>query len=138
MDAVESLGPFVPGGELVVAEGPGGGHPLLQGQAFELARPHALEHPAPDLGIPAQGVDGLGGEGIAVGAEPVVAGVIAVFSEQIDAGHVLIGQVHGPAALQQQHRAALGREGSGQGASGGAGADHDHIVVLVVEDHDQA
>lgn len=64
--------------------------------------------------------------------------MVTVLAEQIHAGHILIGQGHGPSSLQQQHRAALGREGTGQAAAAGAGTDHDHIVVLVVKDHDQA
>ena len=101
----------------------------------KLTLAHALEHTAPDLGVAPQGIDRLGREGVAVGAEPLLTGVVAVLAEQINIGHVLIRQGHGPAALQHQHPLAGSGQLTGQGATGGTAANHDHVVVEVVDDH---
>ena len=137
MHPIESLSLVVVGGEIGVADLPVGCGPLLQGQAAELALTHALQHAAPDLGVAAEGVDRLRGEGITVGAEPLLTGVVAILAEQVDVGDVLIRQRHRTAALQQQHRLAGGGQLPRQGAATGTAADHDHVVVLVVDDHRQ-
>ena len=135
MHPVQLLGPLVVGRQLVVAHFPGGHRTLLQGLPRKLPLAHPLQHRPPDLAVAAEGVDGLGVEGIAIGAEPHLAGVVAVLAEQIHIGHILIGQGHGTAALEQQHPPPRGRQLAHQRAAAGATADHDHVVVLVVDNH---
>ena len=137
MHPVEGLGTLVVGGKVGIAELPARHRSLLQGHGRELALAHAFQHATPDLGVAAQGVDGLRREGIAIGAEPLLTGVVAILAEQVDIGDVLIRQRHRSTALQQQHRLAGCRQLAHQGAATGTAADHDHVVMLVVDDHRQ-
>ena len=135
MNAVELFSPFVIGRQVGVADLPAGGGAVLQLHTGELLFTHALQHAPPDLGVATEGIDRLRREGIAIRAKPLLTGVITVFAEQIHIGHVLIGQGHGTATLQQQHGLAGGRQLPGKSATGSTAADHNHVVMVVVDDH---
>ena len=72
-------------------------------KASKLLLPQPLEHPTPDLGVAAEGVDRLRRKGITVGTKPLLLGVIAVLAEQIHIGDVLISEGHLFPPLQHQH-----------------------------------
>ena len=133
--AVEAFRLVVPGLEVAHAEAPAWRLPALEGEAGQFLLPQALQHPSPDLGVATEGVDRLGGEGIPIRAEPLLLGVVAILAEQIHIGHVLIGQGHLLAPLQQQHRVAGTGQGACHGATGCAAADDDDVVMAVVDDH---
>ena len=134
--AVESLSSVVPGFEVGVAQLPIGAGTLLHRQLAELSLAHPLEHRAPDLGVAPRGHHHLGGKGIAIGADPLLARVVAAAAEQVDGGHVLIGKRQGKAPLQQQHRQARLSQLTGQGAAAGAAAHDEHIKQPLL--HQQA
>ena len=135
VDPIERFGPVVIRGEILVAQLPIRGRPLLQREAAKLALAHALENAAPDLAVATQGIDRLGREGIPIGPKPLLTRVVAVLAEQVDVRDVLIRQGHHPTALQEQDALARGRQLPSDRAASSTAADHDDVVVNVVNDH---
>ena len=136
MHLIKLFGLVVIGGDIAVAQLPLRRNTLLQRQGAEILFTHALEHPAPDLGIAAKGIHRLWRKGIAIRSKPVFCGVEAIFgAQQLHIRHVLIRQWHRATALKNQHRFALAGQGAGQRATGSTAANDDHVVLLVVDDH---
>ena len=135
MDAIEILGLGIPRLHLPVTQSPGRSMGFLQGKAFKFLFAHAFQHPAPDLGVAAKGVQGLGRERITVRTKPLVFGVITILAEQAHIGHVLIldGELDTP--LEHKHLQTRAGKVAGQGAASGTGSHHNDVVGDVINDH---
>ena len=135
MDAVEILGLGIPRIHLAITQSPGRSMGLLQGKAFKFLLAHAFKHTAPDLGVAAKGIHGLGGERITVRTKPLFFGVVTILAEQAHIGHVLILDGELDPTLEHKHLQAGAGKVASQGAAGGPGSHHNDVVGDVINDH---
>ena len=135
MDAIEILGLGIPRIHLAITQSPGRSMGLLQGKAFKFLLAHAFQHPAPDLGVAAKGIQGLGGERITVRTKPLFFGVVTILAEQAHIGHVLIldGELDPP--LKHKHLEPRCGQVAGQGAASSPRSHHNDVVGDVINDH---
>ena len=108
---------------------------FLQGKTFKFLFAHAFQHPAPDLGIAAKGIQGLGGERITVRTKPLFLGVITILAEQAYIGHVLILDGELDSTLEHKHLQTGAGKVASQGAAGAPGSHHNDVVGDVINDH---
>ena len=135
MDAIKILGLGIPRGHLPITQSPARGMGLLQGKAFKFLFAHAFQHPAPDLGVAAKGIQGLGGERITVRTKPLFFGVVSVLAEQTHVGHVLLLDGELDPTLEHKHLQAGAGKVASQGAASGPGSHHNDVVGDVINDH---
>ena len=135
MDAIEILGLGIPRGHLPIGQPPGRRMGFLQGKALKFLFAHAFQHPAPDLGVAAKGIQGLGGERITVRTTPLFFGVVTILAEQAHIGHVLIldGELDPP--LEHKHLEPRCGQVAGQGAASSPRSHHNDVVGDVINDH---
>ena len=135
MDPIEILGLRIPRGHVPITQSPSRSMGLLQGKAFKFLLAHAFQHPAPDLGVAAKGIQGLGGERIPVRTKPLFFGVVTILAEQAHIGHVLIldGELDPP--LEHKHLEPRCGQVAGQGAASSPGSHHNDVVGDVINDH---
>ena len=123
--------PGVPGLEVGVADRPGRGDAVDVLDRVEVALPEPEQDRAVDLGVAADVVVLLGGEGLAGGSVGPLPGVGVALVQPDGLGvPVLHLARHEAAALQQQHPLPGGGERVGQGAAAGSRADDDDVVVV--------